>query len=532
VSQPPTIQDVHGIDLGTVNSAVARVDEYGRPVVVKNDVNEPTTPSVVYFESEANVLVGAPAKEMTEVAPDKTVQFVKRFMGRGNEFLFEAFGKAYTPEEISALILKGLVAKSKAGALIDVRRAVITVPAYFDDAQRTATKIAGGLAGIEVIDILDEPIAAAIAYGARVDGPAERILVFDLGGGTFDVSILSVSPAGWKILVTGGRHMLGGVNWDDRVMTHLATLFREAHGVDPLDDPFACQELRNKAEAAKKHLSAKTVVPVHLAFDGHKFRTELTREKFEELTADLLAETLQATAETLDDLEKKTGSRRVDRVLLVGGSSRMPMVERAVTAALGVRAESFDPDEAVAKGAAVWAVKRTIDGLAAPELKRQLEQTRDPKFFLSLRGRSGGNVASHTYGILAWQGDTPIVAPLLGRNQAVPYTYVSGKPNPEFGTAADNQAEIEVILMEADGDSLDPAVCKEIGRGTVELPPGIPRNSEVLIQFEYAADGTMSLHAREKSSGRNCDVRVSRDGVMSGDQARAAGDKLAVVAAA
>jgi molecular chaperone DnaK len=543
----PTLNRVKGIDLGTCNSAVAAIDEFDRAVALKNDINEPTTPSVVYFESEANVVVGTAAKEMAEVEPDRVVQFVKRFMGRKDEFTFEAFGKAYSPEEISGLILKALVAKVRGAAGDDITDVVITVPAYFDDAQRMATKIAGGLAGLTVLDILNEPIAAAIAYGAGADGRAERILVYDLGGGTFDVSVIAVTKGGWEILVTGGRHLLGGVNWDDRLMTYVAQEFQAAHGVDPLDDPFACQDLRGKAEAVKKQLSSKEKAAVHVAFDGHKFRLEVERTKFEEITADLLAETLQATRETLDDLEKKTGDRRVDRVFLVGGSSRMPCVKTAVEAELGRPAEVYDPDECVAKGAAIWGVKRKIDGLAAAAgydartgtgdrkafeaaMKKEVAGARNPDFYFALGSKRGVNVASHTYGILAWHQGTQLVAPLLPRNQAIPFTYESGGDGQAtFGTAEDNQAEIELVLMEADGDSLDPAMCKEIGRGLVELPRGVPHGSEVKIQFDYAADGTMTLRAKECSTGQTCDVTVLRNGVMEGKDIAKARRDLALV---
>jgi molecular chaperone DnaK len=545
----PDLNRVYGIDLGTCNSAVAGIDEFDRPVTLKNDINELTTPSAVYFENETNIVVGSAAKEMAEVEPDRVIQFVKRFMGRKDEFNFAAFGKTYSPEEISGLILKALVAKVWAAAGGDIIDVVITVPAYFDDAQRTATKIAGRLAGLNVLDILNEPIAAAIAYGARTDGKPERILVYDLGGGTFDASVIDVTPGGWRILVTGGRHLLGGVNWDDRVMTYVAREFEQAHGVNPLDDPFACQDLRGKSEAAKKQLSAKTKAPIHVAFNGNKLRIELDREKFEEITADLLAETLQATRETLDDLEKKTGSRHMDRVFLVGGSSRMPMVKEAVEREFGVAAQIFDPDECVAKGAALWAVKRKIDGLAdavgydaqtgrgnrqafESALRKETAGMRNPKVYMGLAGKSGVNVASHTYGILAWHQGAPMVAALLPRNQPVPYTYVSGESTGTvFGTAAENQAEIEVVLMETDGDSLDPSACKEIGRGTVELPGGVPRGSEVTIRFEYAADGTMALHAQECSTGRACEVKVTRDGVMNDEEVEIAEDHLAVLTA-
>jgi molecular chaperone DnaK (HSP70) len=540
------ITKVFGIDLGTTYSAVAHIDEFDRAVIVPNDINEPTTPSVVYFESPENVVVGVEAKNMAEIEPDRVVQFVKRFMGRKDEFMFEFAGKQYAPEEISALILKGLVDKAQQNINAQITDVVITVPAYFDDAQRVATKNAGTLAGLNVLDIVNEPIAAALAYGILARGQQERILVYDLGGGTFDVSVIEVSAAGVQILVTGGDHELGGKDFDDRLITFLANRFQEEHGVNPLTDPHAHQELRTKAEACKKRLTAKTKDPFTFAFAGNHCRIEVERQKFEEITADLIDKSIQCTKETLAELEAKTGSGKIDRIFLVGGSSRMPIVKTRVDQEFGLDAEKYDPDECVAKGAAIWAVKRKIDRLAKEvgydtstgagnkaafkkALELEIATVRNRQFYLALPGKTGVNVSSHTYGILAWDQGSAIVAPLLTKNQEIPYTYESSPG--QFGTADANQATVDLILMEADGDSLDPAQCKEIGRGVVELPPGVPQGSEVKIWFHYGADGTMSLRAKEVSTNRECEVTIQRAGVMDVAEVAQAGDKLAVLSA-
>jgi molecular chaperone DnaK (HSP70) len=540
------ITKVFGIDLGTTYSAVARIDEFDRAVIVPNDINEPTTPSVVFFESPENVVVGIEAKNMAEIEPEHVVQFVKRFMGRKEEFLFEYNGKSYAPEEISAIVLKGLVEKAQQNLDEKITDVVITVPAYFDEAQRVATKNAGNMAGLNVLDIVNEPIAAALAYGVQAGPKKEIILVYDLGGGTFDVSVIEVSPEGVKILVTGGNHMLGGKDWDDRLITYLANKFEEEHGINPLTDAHAHQELRTKSEATKKRLSAKEKDPFTFAFAGAHSRIEVDRTKFEEITADLLDLSIKVTRETLDDLEAKTGKKHVDRIFLVGGSSRMPMVKTKVDQEFGIAAEKYDPDECVAKGAAIWGVKRKIDNLGQQmgyntqtgegdkaafkkALDKEIETVRNRQFYLGLPGKSGVNVASHTYGILARDQDIDIVAPLLTKNMEIPYIYES--PSGQFGTAAANQATIELVLMEADGDSLDPALCKEIGRGTVELPRGVPKGSEVKIWFNYAADGTMTLRAREISTNRECEVSIVRTGVMDVQEVQEAGDKLAVLQA-
>src|SRR5262245_26941659 len=537
---------VYGIDLGSTYSSVAYIDEFDRAVIVPNDINEPTTPSVVYFESPGHVVVGIEAKNMAEIEPENVVQFVKRFMGRKDEFFFEYDGKQYAPEEISAVILKGLVEKAQQNVNAPIKDVVITVPAYFDDAQRTATKNAGAMAGLNVLDIVNEPIAAALSYGVQAGGKEETILVYDLGGGTFDVSVIRVDADGVKILVTGGNHELGGKDWDDRLISHIAGTFETENGVNPLTDPHAHQELRTKAEATKKRLSQKMKDPFTFSFAGSHSRIEIPREKLEEITADLLDLSIRVTKETLEELERKCGSRKIDRILLVGGSSRMPMVKSRVDQEFGIASEIHDPDECVAKGAAIWAVKRKIDNLATQvgynvqtgegnkaaftqALEKEIAGVRNRDFYLGLPGKSGVNVSSHTYGILAIDQGVEIVAPLLVKNTEIPFVYESGPR--QFGTAHANQSTIELVLMEADGDSLDPAQCKEIGRGSVELPPGVPKGSEVKIWFNYAADGTMALRAREVSTNRECEVNIVRSGVLGIGEVSQAGKDLEVLTA-
>jgi len=539
---------VFGIDLGTTYSAVASIDEFDRPTVVANDINEQTTPSAVYFESEENVVVGVEAKNMAEIEPEAVVQFVKRFMGRRDEFLFEHDGRQYEPEEISAIILKGLVEKAQLTLDDDISDVVITVPAYFDEAQRVATRNAGVMAGLNVLDIVNEPIAAAFSYGVQNKEAEETILVYDLGGGTFDVSVIRVDAEGVRILVTGGNHELGGKDWDDRLINWLAAAFEEENGVNPLTDPHAHQELRMKAEAVKKRLSQKMKDPFTFSFAGNHSRIEVAREKFEEITADLLDQTVQVTKETLEELTEKTGDNSIDRILLVGGSSLMPMVKERIDGEFGVESQIHDPAECVAKGAAVWAVKARINGLAESVgydtqtgegdkeafdevLEAEMEDlaVRDREFYLGLPGKTGGNVSSHSYGLLAWDQGMEIVVPLITRNTEIPFVLES-QPG-QFGTAEDNQSTIEIVMMEADGDSLDPDDCKEIGRGSVELPAGVQRGSEVEIRFDYAGDGTMTLAAREVSTDSECEVTIVRSGIMDPDQVQEAGNQLALMVA-
>ena len=544
------IKKVFGIDLGTTYSAVASIDEFDRPMIVRNDINESTTPSAVFFESETNTVVGVEAKNMAEIEPENVVQFVKQFMGRKDEFFFEYADRPYAPEEISAIILKGLVEKARPNVDAEIKDVVITVPAYFDDAQRVATRNAGSMAGLNVLDIINEPIAAALSYGMQTgsQGKEETILVYDLGGGTFDVSVIRVGGDGVRILVTGGKNDLGGKNWDDRLISYLASKFEEENGVNPLADAFAHQELRTKGESAKKSLTTKGKVPFTFSYAGFHWRLEVEREKFEEITADLLDQSINVTRETLDALETKVGDRRIDRVFLVGGSSRMPMVKARVDAEFGVASEIYDPDECVAKGAALWGVKRKIDALAVDagydtqtgqgdrrafekELARELETVRNVANYknLTMPGKSWGNVSSHTYGILAYHGDEPLVVPLLEKNSDIPFTFES--LTGQFGTAMANQATIELQLMESEGDSLDPDQCKEIGRGTVELPRGVPKGSEVKIWFDYQGDGTIKLRAREVSTDSECEVLLTRAGVLDLSEVAQSGSRLSVLSA-
>ena len=544
------IKKVFGIDLGTTYSAVASIDEFDRPMIVRNDINEPTTPSAVYFESETNTVVGVEAKNMAEIEPENVVQFVKQFMGRKDEFFFEYADRPYAPEEISAIILKGLVEKARPNVDAEIKDVVITVPAYFDDAQRVATRNAGAMAGLNVLDIINEPIAAALSYGMQTgsQGKEETILVYDLGGGTFDVSVIRVGGDGVRILVTGGKNDLGGKNWDDRLISFLAAKFEEENGVNPLADAFAHQELRTKGESAKKSLTTKGKVPFTFSYAGFHWRLEVEREKFEEITADLLDQSINVTRETLDALEGKVGDRRIDRVFLVGGSSRMPMVKARVDAEFGVASEIYDPDECVAKGAALWGVKRKIDALAddagydtqtgqgdrkafEKELAKELESVKNVANYknLTMPGKTWGNVSSHAYGILAYHGDEALVVPLLEKNSDIPFTFES--LDGQFGTATANQSTIELQLMESEGDSLDPEQCKEIGRGSVELPRGVPKGSEVKIWFDYQGDGTIKLRAREVSTDSECEVLLTRAGVLDLIEVAQSGSRLSVLSA-
>ena len=344
---------IFGIDLGTTYSCIAYVDESGRAVVVNNSEGTNTTPSVVNFASPSQVVVGQVAKENAVIDPQNTVSLVKTLMGKSN-FAINYNGEDKTPEEVSAYILRKLA--EDAGKLIDteVKDVVITCPAYFGTAERTATKNAGEIAGLNVIEIISEPTAAALFYGCAKEQEEKTILVYDLGGGTFDVTIMRISAGKIEVICSDGNHQLGGKDWDTEVMNYLATQFCSETGFDGDFDEYAQQDLRLKAEKAKQQLSSRPEVPVMLDAAGLRARVSLSRDTFDEITRALLNESLEKTDAAIAVAAEK--GYKVDEILLVGGSTRMPQVPKALIEKYGIEPKVLEPDEAVAKGAAIYAL--------------------------------------------------------------------------------------------------------------------------------------------------------------------------------
>ena len=317
------MEQVFGIDLGTTYSCIAQVDEYGKPVVLANFENERTTPSVVFFEDDGSVIVGNEAKNMLKTDPQKVVSFIKRNMGDPN-FLFIHNETQYKPEEISSFILKKLVKDASEKVGFEIKDVVITCPAYFGINEREATKIAGEIAGLNVKSIINEPTAAALTYG--IDQVQDQtVLVYDLGGGTFDITMIQVKPQAIDVVVTGGNHDLGGKNWDNALMSYFADKFKEETGIE--DDIFSSPEtsgdLQINAESAKKTLSQRDKTKVNVLFGTDRVTVEITKEKFNEITKDLAESTIMLTNQMLEDANKK-GFTTFDKILLVGGSTRMP----------------------------------------------------------------------------------------------------------------------------------------------------------------------------------------------------------------
>lgn len=383
---------VFGIDLGTTYSCVAYVDEFGKSVVVKNADGNNTTPSVVYFESLDNIIVGEEAKNMLAAEPEHTIAFVKRYMGTDDEdgtpTRFDFFGQAISPEEISSKILKKLVKDANeelqtSGILNEgeeIKDVVITCPAYFGMREKKATQVAGELAGLNVLDIINEPTAAAINYGLLKKESKRNVMVYDLGGGTFDVTIIQIDGGNINVVYSDGDRSLGGKDWDQAVADYLADEFEKATGVNFYSDEESANDIMLKAENAKRSISSKTSTKVALSSGGKRFTVELTRDKFNELTNTLLQTTLLKVEDCLRNAEKgeyHVSLNDIDEILLVGGSSKMPQIADTLKEKYNKPTNLFDPDEAVAKGAAIYAEIRNSYEVVISQIAEQTGKSKE-----------------------------------------------------------------------------------------------------------------------------------------------------------
>jgi molecular chaperone DnaK len=488
-----------GIDLGTTMSAMAQVDETGQPRMIPNNKGKTLTPSAILIRGDERT-VGEPARNSALARPDNVVMFVKREMDNPDpEFRFEADGKTFTPEDLSALILLKLKQDAEKALGEDVPSAVITVPAYFADLERNRTRMAGKIAGLDVIDIINEPTAAAIAYGLSRDRRDRKILVYDLGGGTFDITIMAVEGGDLRVLTSNGDRHLGGVDFDEALATYFAEKFEAKWAVRPLDDPRSYQDFRDKAENAKIDLSDTSEVPVSLTADGKVLDLDVTRSDFERLIAHYIDRTKSLTEQAIRDAGLSAG--QIDTVLLVGGSIRIPAVRQMVRDLVNKEPETgINPDEVVAIGAAVYAANER--GVAVRDTAGRV-----------LPPATVRNVTAHSLGIKVQDrmGGPDRNAKLIRKDSLIP---ASGSD--VFSTVEDNQTAVRITILQGEHD--DPAECVLVGDGAMltGIPPQPAGAPQITVTLEYDKSGIVHVHARDNASGQEVRADIEYKALVSG----------------
>lgn len=520
----------YGIDLGTTYSCVASVDDTGRPAIARNAVGSDTTPSVVYFESATNVVVGDEAKNTALLYPDQVVSLVKRQMGEAATYEFH--GRVHTPESVSALILRELARAAGEHDRGTVEDVVITVPAYFGLGEREATQRAGEIAGLNVLDIVPEPVAAALHYQSLDTGGGVRhLLVYDLGGGTFDTTVIRVEDNDVRVVCTDGDHRLGGADWDEKLADLFLERFVAEHpDQDPSSDEQFLQDLSLAAEQIKKALSTKEHTRHNLRFEGSAVRVELSRGDIEALTSDLLERTLTITGRTVRTARER-GVDRFDDVLLVGGMTRMPAVARSLRERFGFEPHLHEPDLAVAKGAALFALVRQVKNVmdTVPEAERERRAAEvapalglTTEQFREIADKTVSAVSPRAFGVKTLDSGDPVfrqdpdrarsyVSHLINANDPLPTTAEEG-----FATVWPNQQEVEVDVWEQAGSvaSDDLRHNTRIGDGLLSGLPQGPAGTPVRVRFHLTETGLLQVYAWDPATGSDVDFDI-RIGGMS-----------------
>ncbi len=541
---------VYGIDLGTTYSCIANVDEHGKPVVLMNDKGQPTTPSVVYFESRDNIVVGQDAKDVVKTYPDLCVETVKRVMGDAN-WERTIWDQKYRPQEIASHILRKLASDAEKVTGEKVEDVVITCPAYFGINQKEATKQAGEIAGLNVRYVIPEPTAAALAYGISQEKD-EVILVFDLGGGTFDITVIEIKSSQIRVIGTGGDHELGGKDWDDKIVEYLMQKFEETSGTpakELLDDTETYQELLKAAEKCKMSLSNRQTIPETVRFGTDKVKVELSRDSFNEITRPLLERALMLTDQEIANAAKH-GYARIDKLLLVGGSTYMPQVMEAIKARYPYEVLQFDPNQAVAKGAAMFGFKcyleekiriviaestgQSVDKIDVSTADARVMQEAVEKVaadeVLTLPGVKAivtkriANVTSKSFGLVVMSdGRGKVVANLIQRDDSVPTSKTE-----KFGTAADDQMQVDLQCMESelrDQKVAELDACKDVGSAVLSFSRPLPKGSPVEITFELSPDGLLRVHGKDLTTGGILDAEFKTASIMSREDVEQAKQK-------
>jgi len=502
-----------GIDLGTTFSSIAQLDDQGTPVPIPNDEDEVETPSLVVLVEGGHVIVGPSRIRAAMEDPDHVVERIKRHMGE-SKYQRTFDGKPITPEFVSALILRKLRQDTEK-RIGKISNAVITVPYYFNDARRKATQDAGRIAGLNVIDIINEPTAATLTYAWHrgelgATGPGDEkprtALVYDLGGGTFDVTVVRYTPTHFRVLATDGDVHLGGVDWNDRLLDHLAEEFKARHGVDFRESRAAVQMILNDCEMAKLDLSENLQTSITCRYAGKALSVTVTRGQFEAMTADLL----QRTADTTELVLKEAGitAAQLDAVVMVGGSTLMPQVPRVIEAITQQKPyDEISPHTAVAQGAAIHAA--ILEAKYRGDRSELAEKVR--KMLAAVKQE---NVNSHGLGILATnpKSNKEINHVMIPRNTRLPF-----EVRETFRTKYDKQQRVSIQVIE--GDAPDPVACSLLGKCKItELPPDLPKGSPVEVTYAFDASGRIRVRAEDKTSAKEASIEIERRGGLNDQQ--------------